>query len=55
MLMKKSFVIKGTGRDLDSRIVESIRHLESEIILETEQADTRQVNTKQIRKEWKEH
>lgn len=40
MLMKKSFVIKGTGRDLDSRIVESIRHLESEIILETEQADT---------------
>ena len=38
--MKKSFVIKGTGRDLDSRIVESIRHLESEIILETEQADT---------------
>lgn len=40
MLMKKSFVIKGTGRDLDSRIVESIRHLESEIILEIEQADT---------------
>lgn len=40
MLMKKSFVIKGTGRDLDSRIVESIRHLESEIILETEQTDT---------------
>ena len=40
MLMKKSFVIKGTGRDLDSRIVESIRHLESEIILETEQAET---------------
>ena len=40
MLMKKSFVIKGTGRDLDSRIVESIRHLESEIILDTEQADT---------------
>ena len=38
--MKKSFVIKGTGRDLDSRIVESIRHLESDIILETEQADT---------------
>ena len=38
--MKKSFAIENASRGPDSKVVESIRRLESEIVLETEQADT---------------